>query len=46
MDGIEEAMGGREEIGWGDMLGGDFVLSVPNPFLKSGQTVMCMVSHG
>ncbi len=28
------------------VLGGDFVLSVPNPFLKRRQSVMCMTSHG
>ncbi len=35
-----------EGKGWGDVLGGDFVLSVPNPFLKSDQIVVCLISHG
>ncbi len=34
------------EEGWGDVLGGDVVLSCLNPFLKTDQIVMCQTSHG
>ncbi len=33
-------------VGWGDVLGGDFVLRGLNPFLKSNQIVMWLISHG
>ncbi len=37
----------REGRRWGDVLGGDFVLSSPNPFFKkSDQIVMWPMSHG
>ncbi len=35
-----------EGVEWGYVLGGDFVLRGPNPFLKSYQIVMCPISHG
>ncbi len=38
--------GGIPGWGLGDVLGGDFVLRGPNPFLKSDQTVMCQISYG
>ncbi len=36
-------MGGEKR---GDVLGGDFVLTGSNPFLKSDQSVMCPISQG
>ncbi len=38
--------GVRVGVGGGVVLGGDFVLRGPNPFLKSYQSVMCLASHG
>ncbi len=29
-----------EGVGWGDVLGGDFVLRGPDPFLKIDEVVM------
>ncbi len=34
--------GSMEGVGWEDVLGGDFVLRGPNPFLKSDQIVMVL----
>ncbi len=32
-------------VGWGDVLGGDFVLRGSNPLLKSDQTAMRPIYH-
>ncbi len=38
--------GSREGVGLGDVLGRKFFLRRPDPFLKSDQIVMCLISHG
>ncbi len=35
----------RGEVGWEDVLGGDFCLEGPNPLLKSDQIFMRLISH-